>query len=158
MNQYFTVSGTCLTNVFSKKGVFCKRKVGERHSTRPSHGNSKSGESYTRTHPAKIRNAAAQVGEKNGIANIDDICKENSPTTLKTAKQVQDRLYYEKKKQTATKTSVPRKNLTDDVICILGELNDHDFFQEVILSKNRPSLVILYNEDQIKNHESELCM
>ena len=43
-----------------------------------------------------------------------------------------------------------RKNTADDIQTIINMMNEHPFTQDIVQTKGKPPMVILYNEEQLK--------
>ena len=44
-----------------------------------------------------------------------------------------------------------RKNTADDVQVLINMMNDNPYLQEIVQIKGKPPIVILYNDDQLKD-------
>lgn len=117
---------------------------------KPSHGNSKSGEPYTRTDPAILQRAFQQSNHKKATEIVNDMCLDDSVSAPKCSRQVQDKIYRESKKHTQTKHTSHR-NIADELLDVMSAIHTNPYIQEVTLTKNKQPIVIVYSDEQLKD-------
>jgi hypothetical protein len=74
---------------------------------------------------------------------------EDSIDAPRNLKQVQNIKQTNARKQRAPDAN--RKNNADDVQTIMNMMNDHPFIQEIVQTKGKPPMVIVYTEEQVKD-------
>ena len=114
------------------------------------HGNSKkgAGSEYVRTSEAtkeKIKEKVACAPPRNVYT---DMVLENSFDAPRNLKQVQNIKHNNERGKRNTENN--RKNTADDIQTIINTMNEHPFIQEIVQTKGKPPMVILYNEEQLK--------
>lgn len=75
--------------------------------------------------------------------------EDNSFSAPKSTRQIRDKLYNERKK--SKPETAPRINIADDVITILSQINTNPFVHEVVLTKDKKPVVIIYSDKQMQD-------
>ncbi|KAL3880694.1 hypothetical protein ACJMK2_032914 [Sinanodonta woodiana] len=91
--------------------------------------------------------AYEKVERKKATKVVSNMADDDSFVVPKSDCQLQDKIYRENAKKIPQ--IVPGNNIADEMLTIIGELHDNPFVQNVTVTKGRPVIIILYNDDQI---------
>jgi hypothetical protein len=116
------------------------------------HRNSKkgSGSEYIRTRESTRKEINDRVTNAPPRNIYCDMVLEDSIDAPWNLKRVQNIKQTNAHKQRAP-DHANRKNNADDVQTIMNMMNNHPFIQEIVQTKGKPPMVILYTEEQIKD-------
>jgi hypothetical protein len=147
---------TWIEKMSSQMNVACHGKavaeyLGVFPLTTSMHGNSKkgSGSEYVRTSKSTRKEINDRVTNAPPRNVYCDMVLEDSIDAPRNLKQVQNIKQTNARKQRAPDAN--RKNNADDVQTIMNMMNDHNFIQEIVQTKGKPPMVILYTEEQVKD-------
>ncbi|KAL3847053.1 hypothetical protein ACJMK2_017983 [Sinanodonta woodiana] len=112
------------------------------------HGNSKKSEPYIKTDP-KVIQRAAEMAEHEKVSNVmTKLMEDNSFTAPKSTRQINDKRFRNRKRKREENMN-SRINIADDVVSVLSELHSNPVIQEIILTKHKKPVVIVYSNQQI---------
>ncbi|KAL3891264.1 hypothetical protein ACJMK2_003527 [Sinanodonta woodiana] len=112
------------------------------------HGNSKKSEPYIRTDP-KVIQRAAEMAEHEKVSNVmTKHMEDNSFTAPKSTRQINDKRFRNRKRKREENMN-SRINIADDVVSVLSELHSNPVIQEIILTKYKKPVVIVYSNQQM---------
>ncbi|KAL3866935.1 hypothetical protein ACJMK2_044182 [Sinanodonta woodiana] len=122
------------------------------------HGNSKKSETYIRT-DTKVIQRAAEMAEHEKVSNVmTKLMEDNSFTAPKSTRQINDKRFRNRKRKREENMN-SRINISDDVVSVLSELHSNPVIQEIILTKHKKPVVIVYSnqqmDDTIRNCEGD---
>ncbi|KAL3861887.1 hypothetical protein ACJMK2_007901 [Sinanodonta woodiana] len=111
------------------------------------HGNSKIGESYTRTDPHILQIAYEKVEKTKATKVVSNMADDDSFVVPKSGRQLHDKIYRENAKKITQR--LPINNITDDILTLIGESHDNPFVQSVTMARGKQPIIILYTDFQI---------
>ena len=79
---------------------------------------------------------------------VTDMALEDSINAPRSSRQLQDKIYREKRKVSKQPTN---HNVADEVLTVMGQIHDHPYVQEMVLTKGKQPVTILYSEDQMSD-------
>ena len=147
---------TWIEKASSAVGVTCMGKaVVEYLGTFPSiisvHGNSKkgTGSEYVKTCATTKEKINDRIKNEPPRNVYCDMVLDDSMDAPRNLKQIQNFKQAQVRENKLPGTN--RKNTADDVQTIMNMLNHHPFIQEIVQTKGKPPMVILYTDDQLKD-------
>ena len=110
-------------------------------------GEQPSSTNYVRTNPKTVDKIKTQVKTKPPKEVYADLKREDSMTCARDFRVVKNIKYQQKRKEKTER--VNRLNIADEILEVLGMVNEHPFVQTVIHNKDQVPNVICYTTEQM---------
>ena len=127
---------------------------------RQHHGNAtKKSRPYSRTAPSVLANIA-EMSQKNPPREVYERMNEQhkkEEDRPKDLKQVQNKVYNEKKKDNDGNSRSGGNNLADNLIYLHSILLNHKFLRHIYQDQNQVPIIILYTDDQMRDITRFCC-
>ena len=111
--------------------------------------NDHSATDYVRTNPKIFERISSELEKRKTPTEIyrDEIKINDSFNAPRDTKQIRNFKYRKESRKTQI---LDKNNVADEILQVIGMLNDHAFVQEIIHSKNQVPSIICYTKEQIE--------
>jgi len=119
---------------------------GNHQSLAASHGNRRGEKHFVRTHPRTFDKIKERMKEQIPRDIYRELKKDDSMTGARDTRLISNVKYNEKRKSANKRNQA---NVADDILEVLGMINEHPFVQTIIHNKEQVPSIICYTQDQI---------
>ena len=117
--------------------------------TSQSHGNAHSGQTFTRTNPKTIEKLNESLNKQQPRELFRYLKKDDSMNCARDFRVIRNQKYNARKREKSI--SARNNNVADEILDVLGMLNEHPYVQTVIHNKLQVPSIICYTKEQIKD-------
>ena len=117
--------------------------------TSQSHGNAHSGQTFTRTNPKTIEKFNENLNKQQPRELFRYLKKDDSMNCARDFRVIRNQKYNARKREKSNFTR--NNNVADEILDVLGMLNEHPYVQTVIHNKLQVPSIICYTKEQIKD-------
>ena len=102
---------------------------------------------FVRTNPKTVDKIKEKLKHKKAKDIYSDLRKDDSLNCARDFQSIRNQKYEQKKKEKQTRAN--RVNIADEILEVLGMVNDHPFVQTIIRNKDQVPNIICYTTEQI---------